>query len=164
MLLATPSELTAYRTPVDESVASTLSAAFVPVLAEYVAGLPFAFKMARWRRKAVLKEAVAGRLPRSILNRRKKGFSIPLQSWFHGRLDGLLRETLLSRQATERGYFSRSRIEGLLDEHMRGTANHQAPLFSLLMLELWHRLWIDDPGARSFIPSKAPSRRRRESR
>ena len=60
-------------------------------------------------------------------------------------MESLLRETLLSPRAIQRGYFRRSRIEALIDEHSRGAANHQAPLFCLLMLELWHRLWIDPP-------------------
>ena len=115
------------------------------VLAEYVAGLPFAFKMNRWRRKAVLKEAVARRLPRSVLNRKKRGFLVPLQSWLESGGSALLRETLLSSRASERGYFRRSRIERLLAEQAAGTGSHQNLLFGLLMLELWHRLWIDSP-------------------
>ncbi len=115
------------------------------VLAEYVAGLPFALKMPRLRRKALLKRAVGGRLPPAVVRRRKKGFSIPLKHWLQGGLEPLVRDILLSPAASERGYFHRSRVEGLIDEHVAGAANHQRPLFSLLMLELWHRLWIDPP-------------------
>jgi len=117
------------------------------LLAEYVAGLPFKLKIAGSRRKAILKGAVGRRLPAEIVARRKKGFSIPLKNWFQGRTDELLRETLLSTRARQRGYFEAPAVEALLDEHGRGLANHQAPLFSLLMLELWHTLWIDTPQA-----------------
>jgi asparagine synthase (glutamine-hydrolysing) len=112
-------------------------------LAEYVAGLPFELKVSRGRRKLALKEAVRGRLPAEVLSRRKKGFSVPLKSWFEGRLEPLLRDTLLSRRALGRGYFDRARVEQLIGEHAAGAAAHQAALFSLLMLELWHRQWID---------------------
>ncbi len=119
------------------------------LLAEYVAGLPFRLKMSGLRRKAVLKGAVRERLPDWVLTRRKKGFSIPLQTWFQGDMGPLLDETLLSKRAAERGYLRRERVGELLDEHARGVVNHQAPLFCLLMLELWHRIWIDPPRGRS---------------
>lgn len=117
------------------------------VLAEYVAALPFHLKIDGSERKAILKRAVAGRLPAEIVARRKKGFSIPLKNWFQGRSDELLRETLLSSRARQRGYFEPTAVEALIDDHAHGRANHQAPLFSLLMLELWHTLWIDAPQA-----------------
>ena len=113
------------------------------VLAEFVAGLPFRLKMSRLRRKLVLKRAVQGRLPQWVLDRRKKGFSVPLKSWFRGSLDSVLHDTLLSKRAVERGYFRRASVEALLDDQRRGTRDHQGALFSLLMLELWHQLWID---------------------
>ena len=34
-----------------------------------------------------------------------------------------------------------------LDEHARGEAHHHARRGALLMLELWHRTFIDRPGA-----------------
>ena len=113
------------------------------VLAEYVASLPFRLKMPAGRRKAALKGAVANRLPRWVLKRRKKGFNIPLKHWFREGPGARLGETLLSQRALERGYFQRTGIERLLEEHAAGTANHQAPLFCLLMLELWHGQWVD---------------------
>ena len=119
------------------------------VLAEYVASLPFGLKMRRLNRKAVLKGAVADRLPQRTLTRGKRGFNVPLRSWFRGSLEALLRETLLSRRASERGYFTRSAVEGMIDEHGRGVSDHQGVLFCLLMLELWHRLWIDPSPAGS---------------
>ena len=130
------------------------------VLAEYVAALPFDFKMPRLRRKALLKAAVADRLPRSVLLRRKKGFSIPLKSWLHGDFEPLLSDTLLSRRASERGYFEHSRIARLIDEHASGAADHQRPLFTLMMLELWHRLWIDPPRGEGLAGGETGGQRR----
>jgi asparagine synthase (glutamine-hydrolysing) len=99
--------------------------------------------VSRGRRKVALKEAVRRRLPSEVLERRKKGFSVPLRRWLGGDLEPLLRDTLLSRRAVERGYFRPGEVERLIGEHAAGVAAHQAPLFGLLMLELWHRQWID---------------------
>lgn len=112
-------------------------------LAEYAAGLPFDLKIAGGVRKSILKKAVVGRLPASIIERRKKGFSIPLKNWFAARSEELLRDVLLSPPARARGYVRPEAVQVLIDEHVRGSANHQAPLFCLVMLEHWHRLWID---------------------
>jgi asparagine synthase (glutamine-hydrolysing) len=118
------------------------------VLAEFVASLPFTFKIDRGRRKAVLKDAVRGRLPRTTLERRKRGFQVPLAAWLQGSLEPLLRETLLSSRARERGYFDPPSVEALIDQHAAGQVNHQTALYCLLMHELWHRQWID-AGAQS---------------
>jgi asparagine synthase (glutamine-hydrolysing) len=117
------------------------------VLAEFVAGLPFRLKISGWESKAVLKGAVRRRLPRAILSRRKKGFNVPLKSWFRSDLDPFLRETLLSQRAVQRGYFNRAGVESLIDEHTQGEVDRQGPLLSLVMHELWHQLWIDGAGA-----------------
>jgi asparagine synthase (glutamine-hydrolysing) len=112
------------------------------VLAEAMAKLPFELKMRRLRTKRVLKDALARRLPREILERRKQGFGVPLEHWFKGTLTSLLREVLLSKGASERGYFQRAAVERLVDEHARGDADHRNLLFPLLMLELWHRVCL----------------------
>jgi asparagine synthase (glutamine-hydrolysing) len=113
------------------------------VLAEYVASLPFPFKIDGAHRKVILKHALRGRLPGESLRRRKKGFSIPLQRWFQGQMDSVLRDTLLSPTALAHDYFQRAAIEQLISEHQAGLANHQASLFAMLMLESWHGQWID---------------------
>ena len=33
----------------------------------------------------------------------------------------------------------------LLDEHMSGATSHHTRLWALLMLELWFRMWVDQP-------------------
>jgi asparagine synthase (glutamine-hydrolysing) len=49
---------------------------------------------------------------------------------------------LLSHKAVSRGYFRRAAIERLLDDHADGTAQHGERLWALVMLELWHQLYI----------------------
>ena len=71
------------------------------------------------------------------------GFGVPLDHWFRQDLKTLAHDVLLDRRAAERGYFRRDVVSQLLDEHVRGAADHAARLWSLLVLELWHREWID---------------------
>ena len=56
-----------------------------------------------------------------------------------------------------RGYFRPEAIRLLIDEHVSGRANWHHQLWNLLMLELWHQMFIDgalSPPERS-IPSAA---------
>jgi hypothetical protein len=44
----------------------------------------------------------------------------------------------------ERGYFEKSHIRILLDEHRRNRRDHSHALWLLWMLELWHRQFVDN--------------------
>jgi asparagine synthase (glutamine-hydrolysing) len=110
---------------------------------EFVARLPARFKRSGLSTKVILRKAMKSILPKTILNRPKRGFSVPLGYWFRGQLKELIRDTLLSRRTTERGYFNRTAIEAMIDAHICGRADHQNELWALLMLELWHRAFID---------------------
>ena len=110
---------------------------------EFVAQLPARFKISGLTLKAIFKKALRGILPKTILNRPKAGFAVPLEHWFRGQLGEMLYDTLLSRRSVDRGYFKRSYIENLIDAHVNQGRNQQNQLWVLLMLELWHRVHID---------------------
>jgi len=96
--------------------------------------------------KLILKETFADLLPRPILTRRKMGFGVPIAAWFRGELRGLVQDVLLSRAALERGYFEPDRVRRLVAEHVGAVRDHGYKLWSLLMLELWHRRFVDGQG------------------
>ena len=54
----------------------------------------------------------------------------------------MARTFLLSKRSLERGYFQREQIGFLLDKH-DAPHDHSKQLWDLLMLELWHRTFID---------------------
>jgi asparagine synthase (glutamine-hydrolysing) len=122
---------------------------------EFVATLPARFKISGLTLKAIFKKALRGLLPERILTRRKMGFGVPLDHWFRGQLSELLRDTLLSQRSLERGYFRRRSVEQLVEAHISGRSNHQYQLWNLLMLELWHRVFIDAPATTSIRQASA---------
>jgi asparagine synthase (glutamine-hydrolysing) len=117
------------------------------VLAEQVATLPFRLKLRRLETKVALRRAVAPRLPASTLRRPKAGFGVPIRAWFRGGLQGALEDALLSPRARARGLLEPAAVRRLIDEHARGARDHEAVLFALVMLETWHRQWIDRPAS-----------------
>jgi len=112
---------------------------------EFAASLPVGLKLRGLTQKYLLKAVARPWLPPGILDRRKMGFGVPLHRWFREDLREMAYDVLLDRRARERGYFEPRAVRRLLDEHVAGSAHHHHRLWNLLMLEWWHRTWIDQP-------------------
>jgi asparagine synthase (glutamine-hydrolysing) len=108
-------------------------------LMQVAASFPSSMKLRGGVSKWILKKALRGRLPDAILDRSKRGFSVPLDRWFREELSELPPTILLDPQSLDRGYFRREALENLIREHRQGVANHSSRLWALLQLELWHR-------------------------
>ena len=93
--------------------------------------------------KVILRRAFTELLPSRINSRRKMGFGVPVGQLFRKELRALLFDTVLSPRARHRGYFRQDTLERLLSEHQHRREDHGHRLWGLLMLELWHRRYID---------------------
>jgi asparagine synthase (glutamine-hydrolysing) len=116
------------------------------ILMEFVACLPSHLKLVGRHQKRVLKVMLQDILPEALLKRPKMGFCVPLAHWFREELREMAHDILLASRATQRGYFQPHAIADLLDAHCRGEANYAEHLWDLLILELWHRTFIDRDG------------------
>jgi len=114
-------------------------------LIDFVTRVPSALKLAGAETKHILKKAVRGLIPDEILNRSKQGFGVPVQEWINQQLRERMRETLSETRTRQRGYVNPKYLDVLLDEHERGRRDHSTGLWALLMLELWHRQFVDSP-------------------
>jgi asparagine synthase (glutamine-hydrolysing) len=103
--------------------------------------LPDSLKTHGREGKVALRRAFAPDLPPQIARRGKTGFGVPLGSWFRSDL----RETARELLSTDRGWFRADAVQGLLDEHESGRADHGHRLWCLLMLELWVREHVEAP-------------------
>jgi asparagine synthase (glutamine-hydrolysing) len=112
---------------------------------EYAATIPSNMKIRGGTVKWILKQAMKGRLPAQILTRKKMGFPTPLASMLRQDLSGYLRDLLLSSVCLNRRYFNRQRVENLIDQHTRKTKDHHRLLWQLIVLEEWHRRFVDAP-------------------
>ena len=110
---------------------------------EFCAAMPSAMKIKGTKLKYILKKALSKALPKEILSRGKMGFGVPLDSWFRGELKDYSYGILMSDKSLNRGYFKKESVKKLLDDHVAARANNGARIWSLLFLELWHRMFID---------------------
>jgi asparagine synthase (glutamine-hydrolysing) len=124
---------------------------------EYCASLPSDLKLRGRTTKYLLRRAVRGLLPAEIVDRPKQGFAVPIDRWFRRELRGMVHEVLLDARTLQRGYFREPVVRRLLDEHRRGVRGWHAELWSLLVLELWHRMFVDrrPAGGPSLVPVAA---------
>lgn len=112
-------------------------------LLEWEARLTDTYKLRRGRGKYLLRRAMRGILPPETLARRKQGFGVPIGRWLRRELRDFARELLLSERALARGLFRPSAVRALVDAHLEGRADFSTPLWTLLVLELWFREFID---------------------
>jgi len=109
---------------------------------EFAARLPGNQKVRGFQMKYLLKEALANHVPAEILRRRKDGFSNPSASWLANELKEMVADVLLDSKSIARGYFKRQAVEELINGNSR-SVRYTPEVFSLLVLELWHRTFID---------------------
>jgi asparagine synthase (glutamine-hydrolysing) len=109
---------------------------------EFAASLPSNFKLNGLTTKFILKKALSERIPKEIRNRKKTGFPVPYESWLRTDLKDLVWNVLMDGRTTDRGYFSKAAIEGLLRANSNGN-NCSKDIFSLLSLELWQRTFLE---------------------
>ena len=112
-------------------------------LVEFAATLPAHLKLKGSTGKFLLREAMKNVLPKRIINRSKKGFPVPTESWLRGDLKDFVHDTLLASNAACRGYMEPRVIERIVGEHERGTENRRQELWTLLVFEIWHKLFIN---------------------
>jgi asparagine synthase (glutamine-hydrolysing) len=123
---------------------------------EFAATVPSDLKLHRGVAKWILKKAMGARLPAEILQRRKMGFPTPLTQMFRGPLSTYLYDLLTSARAVARDYFDARRVRRLIAEHVSGRHDHHRVLWQLVVLEEWHRAFIDGHRDRSRPPADAP--------
>jgi asparagine synthase (glutamine-hydrolysing) len=109
---------------------------------EFAASLAPSRKLKGFRTKHILKQALRGRVPKEILDRRKTGFPVPYRKWLNDDLAGFVQDVLTDPRTRRRGYFDNEAVTALL-KRSRSGVDLSAEVFSLVTLELWHREFID---------------------
>lgn len=111
---------------------------------EFSASLPSQWKLHGLTTKYILKKTFDSLLPKEITRRGKMGFGIPVGRWFRGEWKEQFRDIVLSPAALSRGYFKKEALETMYNEHISGRRDHGYRMWSLLVLEHWHRQYLND--------------------
>ncbi len=112
-------------------------------LMELCAKLPHQLKLKGFNTKYILKKISSRMLPGQIVNKRKHGFTIPINQWLRGELRNFTYDILTDVKTRKRGYFDMKYIRVMLDEHNRRRRDYGTSIWALLNFEIWHRTFID---------------------
>jgi asparagine synthase (glutamine-hydrolysing) len=106
-------------------------------LVELAGRLPAADKL-RDGGKGVLKAIARRLLPREVVDRPKGYFPVPILKYIDGPVLAMIKETLATRAARERGLFDRAEVDRLLaDPAAQLTPLRGSMLWQVALLELW---------------------------
>jgi len=112
-------------------------------LVEYAFSLPPYLRLRGGTTKYLLRKYLKGILPADIVRRKKHGFDVPISSWFKGDLNDYAYQILSEEGIKRRGYFNCNYIRKLLSKLEDGQINIGQQIYTLIILELWHQVFID---------------------
>jgi asparagine synthase (glutamine-hydrolysing) len=110
--------------------------------ADWAFRLPSEFKLRNRTSKWVMREAARGLVPDNIIDRPKIGFRVPLDDWFRSSMVGTVRRALLADDSFVGSTLDRPAVSALVDRHISGQANEGLRIWTLLSLEVWHRVFF----------------------
>jgi len=104
---------------------------------EFALGIPGSVKTRNGELKAILKRAVRGAIPDSIIDRKKQGFGVPIQEWLMGKL-GQVSKAILTEFCVTTNYLDPKAVDSYL-------CSHSPQSWFLLNFALWWNTFIS-PG------------------
>ncbi|NOY07064.1 MAG: asparagine synthase (glutamine-hydrolyzing) [Chlorobi bacterium] len=116
-------------------------------LVERVAAIPDRQKINGLTRKSILRKAFNGKIPDAIIRRKKTGFNPPVRSWIRNKLKEYLHDVFSSSSFRQRDLYDLRMVEKLVDDNERGIQDNALKIWALLVLETWHRVFVDQPPA-----------------
>jgi asparagine synthase (glutamine-hydrolysing) len=125
-------------------------------LVDFAGAVSWRLKTTLTEEKWIFKQAVAARLPRSVLTRKKTGFGAPVRLWVVGRLRGVVEDVIGSRSFSERGVFDPIAVRRVLDDTIEGRRDGAYLILSIVLVELWLRRFVDCgfPSSRANLPGR----------
>ncbi|EAQ98932.2 asparagine synthase (glutamine-hydrolyzing) [Congregibacter litoralis] len=106
-------------------------------LIEFAARLKTQLKYRSGTKKYILKKAFEPVIPASIRNRKKMGFSPPVDVWLRNELKNLASNELFRADGALQNIFSLSHIQKMWDMHQSGRNDMSNILWPLLIFQLW---------------------------
>lgn len=104
---------------------------------QFAQSLPLNFKIKDGVEKWILKEILYKYVPKNLIERPKKGFSVPLSAWMKGPLKEWIEELLDEKKLREQGFFNAELIQTKWKEHLSGKRNWQNLLWDVVVFQSW---------------------------
>jgi asparagine synthase (glutamine-hydrolysing) len=114
-----------------------------PDLVAFAQRLPVNFKQRGRTGKWIFKKAMEGYLPNDVIYRPKTGYSAPLRFWLRNELKNLVDDILSDESIKKRNIFNSIGVKKLRKLDSDGKIDAAYPIFSMVCIEIWCRIFID---------------------
>jgi asparagine synthase (glutamine-hydrolysing) len=106
--------------------------------------LPASYRLKGSESKHILKSVSARWLPEQIVHRKKVGFDSPIGQWFKDELRGFLTKFLSKEQVGKSGLLNPDAVQRMIGDHISGVKDYSLQLWSVVALEAWYRMYIEE--------------------
>tara|TARA_R110002051_G_scaffold31371_2_gene71526 strand:+ start:9501 stop:11342 length:1842 start_codon:yes stop_codon:yes gene_type:complete len=105
---------------------------------EFMTSISSDYRIKNGQTKYLMKKLLKGKVPDEIINKPKLGLNPPMGLWLKNDLNGFI-TTYLSKESVEKRGMNYQFVSQLLKEHNSGKRDRSLYLWSLIVLEEWHR-------------------------
>ncbi len=111
-----------------------------PRVFEVAATVPPEYRVQGQATKVALRRAMELIVPPHVLNRKKLGFPVPIRHYLKDGSYDWARD-IITTSNTER-YIDAKAVVRLLDDHRAGVADYSRPIWTVLVFQLWHEIFV----------------------
>jgi asparagine synthase (glutamine-hydrolysing) len=90
--------------------------------------------------KVALRKAMELIVPPHVLNRKKLGFPVPIRHYLKDGSYDWARNIITTSQTEQ--YIDAAAVVAMLDAHRAGEADHSRPIWTVLVFQLWHEIFV----------------------
>lgn len=91
--------------------------------------------------KYILRKAMEGIVPDSVLTRKKLGFPVPIRHWLRNELSDWAYSLIIESDTDY--LFNKVYLLTLLDDHQKGRMDNSRKLWTALSFIIWHKIYIE---------------------
>jgi asparagine synthase (glutamine-hydrolysing) len=110
---------------------------------EFLQRVPPTLKIKGYTQKYLLRKAMHGVLPKTVLERRKAAFGLPIRAWLRNELRDMLMDMLSEERLRRHGLFEPAAVSQMIRDNETGKRDYTLQLWGLLTLELWRQIFLE---------------------
>jgi len=109
---------------------------------QFAAQLPSHYKYDKGNTKVILKDIVHEYIPKSLMDRPKMGFIVPIMGWFRKELKSILIDHLNELKLKSDDIFNTRAVISLRDKYLNGYPVNVQKLWHILLFQMWKERWM----------------------